>query len=113
VAALISLEENSPLTVQEAMAAGVPVVTSNRCGMPYQVTDGETGYLVNPENPVETADRLQELIANDELRTDMGARARVVARARFHPTAVVRRTRAVYRALAGRAAPEQQSPQSL
>jgi len=35
VFALVSLEENSPMGIEEAMAAGVPVVTSNRCGMPY------------------------------------------------------------------------------
>src|SRR5581483_1621214 len=43
--ALVSLEENAPLAIEEAMAVGVPVVTSNRCGMPYMVRHAETGYL--------------------------------------------------------------------
>jgi glycosyltransferase involved in cell wall biosynthesis len=99
VAALVSIEENSPLTVQEAMAAGVPVVTSNRCGMPYQVTDGETGFLVHPLDTGEIAERLEQLLIDASLRHRLGARARTVARDRFHPATVARRTMEVYRRL--------------
>ena len=66
--ALISLEENSPMAIEEAMAAGVPVVTSNRCGMPYMVRDEESGFLVNPDDSEETAERLRQLLTDDELR---------------------------------------------
>jgi glycosyltransferase involved in cell wall biosynthesis len=100
VAALVSVEENAPLAVQEAMAAGVPVVASNRCGMPYQVSDGETGFLVNPLNEHDIAARLSALLADAGLRQQFGARARVIARERFHPDQVSRRTVEVY----GRAA---------
>jgi glycosyltransferase involved in cell wall biosynthesis len=94
--ALVSREENSPLGIEEAMAAGVPVVTSNRCGMPYMVSHGETGFLVDPENPPDIARRLSELLADAERRRTMGDRARRTARDRFHPAAVAARTRAVY-----------------
>ena len=96
VFALVSLEENSPMGIEEAMAAGVPVVTSNRCGMPYLVRDGETGFLVDPNDPSDVADRLSELLADDTRRAAMGTRSRDLARDRFHPEQVAYRTRDVY-----------------
>jgi len=95
--ALVSYEEGSPMGIEEAMAVGVPVVTSNRCGMPYMVRDGETGYLVDPDDPADIAARMAELMNNDARRADMSAYAREIARDRFHPEAVARRTREVYR----------------
>lgn len=83
--------------IEEAMAAGVPVVTSDRCGMPYMVRDGETGFLVDPRDPLEIADRLGELLAGDELRGRLGQRARQIALERYHPDAVAARTAEVYR----------------
>jgi glycosyltransferase involved in cell wall biosynthesis len=97
VFALVSLEENSPMGIEEAMAASVPVVTSNRCGMPYMVRGGETGFLVNPNDPSDIADRLSELLADDARRAAMGTRSRDLARDRFHPERVASRTRDVYR----------------
>ncbi len=93
---LVSLEENSPMGIEEAMAAGVPVVTSNRCGMPYMVRDGESGFLVDPNNPDDIVRRLGQLLKNDELRRSMGAKGREIALNRFHPTKVAARTRDVY-----------------
>ena len=80
----------------EAMAAGVPVITSDRCGMPYMVSHGETGFLVDPANPQDIVRRMQQLLGNDELRHDMSDRARQIARDRFHPAVVARRTYQVY-----------------
>ena len=96
VFALVSLEENSPMGIEEAMAAGVPVITSNRCGMPYMVRGGESGFLVNPDDPSDIARRLQQLLEDDALRSEMGERSRAIALDRFHPDRVARRTRAVY-----------------
>jgi glycosyltransferase involved in cell wall biosynthesis len=96
VFALVSLGENSPVAIEEAMAAGIPVLTSNRCGMPYMVQSGETGYLVDPENAAEIACRLQTLLADAAVRGDMAQAARAVALRRFHPRGVAERTRQVY-----------------
>jgi glycosyltransferase involved in cell wall biosynthesis len=93
---LVSLEENSPVGIEEAMAAGVPVVTSNRCGMPYMVRDGESGFLVDPNNPDDIARRLRQLLEDDELRRSMGTKGREIALDRFHPVKVATRTRDVY-----------------
>ena len=96
VFALLSLEENSPMGIEEAMAVGVPVLTSNRCGMPYMVRHAETGYLVDPHDVRDIARRLATLLGNPHLRQSMGARARTVAQDRFHPRNVAERTRMVY-----------------
>jgi glycosyltransferase involved in cell wall biosynthesis len=97
VFALVSLEENAPMGIGEAMAAGVPVVTSNRCGMPYMVRDGETGFLVDPLDPGDVAERLAQVLGDEALRRSFGERARAIAFERFHPDSVARRTREVYR----------------
>lgn len=96
VFALTSLHENAPLSIAEAMAAGLPVVASNRCGMPYMVRDGESGFLVDPNNPHDIARRLRQLLENAELRRSMGAKGREIALDRFHPAKVAARTREVY-----------------
>lgn len=102
VFALVSLEENSPMGIEEAMAASVPVVTSNRCGMPYMVRHGETGYLVNPDNIVDIARRLDQILSNDELALAMGEKSHAIALDRFHPRRVADRTREVYLDIARR-----------
>jgi glycosyltransferase involved in cell wall biosynthesis len=99
--ALLSLEENSPMGIEEAMAVGVPVVASNRCGMPYMVRHGETGFLVDPNDTATAARYLLQLVVDEDLRRRMGERSREAARDRFHPAEVARRTRTIYYEAAG------------
>lgn len=101
VFALASLEENAPVGIQEAMAVGVPVLASNRCGMPYQVADGVTGFLIDPEDPRQVADRLERLLRDPGECARMGAAARAAAQGRFHPDVVARQTIEVYQAATG------------
>ena len=61
-----SLYEGFGLPVLEAMAAGVPVITSNRSSLPEVV--GEAGYLVNPRNVAEIAEAMNVILKNQELR---------------------------------------------
>ena len=94
---LVSLEENSPMAIEEAMAAGVPVVASNRCGMPYMVRDAESGFLVNPEDPNEVARSLARVLSDDALRAAMSAKSIEIAEDRYHPRRIAERTLQVYR----------------
>jgi len=96
VFALTSFEEGAPMGIAEAMAAGVPILTSNRCGMPYMVQQGESGFLVDPNEPTEIAARLAELLENRELRQQMAMTARRFAVERFHPDRVAARILRVY-----------------
>ena len=96
VFALVSFEEGAPMGIAEAMAAGVPILTSNRCGMPYMVRHGETGFLVNPEDPANISRHLSVLLSNDSLRNQMGLAARAFAENHFHPKRVAEKTLMVY-----------------
>ena len=102
VFALISLEENAPMGIEEAMATGVPVVASNRCGMPYLVRDGVSGYLVDPLDVADVAERLDRILSDKPLRREMGIRGRAIALDRFRAEGVALRTRDVYRIAVGK-----------
>jgi len=95
---LASLEENSPMAIEEAMAGGVPVITSNRCGMPYMIEEGKSGFLIDPDNPQNIAERIIQLIKNDNLRQQMSQRGREIALERFHSRIVAEKTVEVYQA---------------
>ncbi|PKF61442.1 glycosyltransferase family 1 protein [Psychromonas sp. psych-6C06] len=97
--ALASLEENSPMGIEEAMAVGIPVVTSNRCGMPYMVKNGETGYLVNPFNEQDIANKCKRILVDGELKDAMAKKSTELARDLYHSESVARRTYAVYQEL--------------
>lgn len=97
--ALASLSENSPMGIAEAMAVGLPVVTSNRCGMPYMVRNGETGFLIDPTNEQYIANKLKTILDDTELRIDMGKKAKELAFNLYHSKNVAKRTLSVYREL--------------
>jgi glycosyltransferase involved in cell wall biosynthesis len=63
-----SVTDNMPNSVLEALASGVPVVSTNVGGVPYLLTDGETGLLVEPRRPEAMADAVRRLLAAPELR---------------------------------------------
>ena len=98
--ALVAKQETAPIIVEEAMAAGVPVVASRVCGLPYLVENGKTGFLVNPNSKQEIAQAFRQMLSNNARVTEaMGERARELALRRFHPYAVAEQTLAVYRGM--------------
>jgi L-malate glycosyltransferase len=64
--------ESFGVAAVEAQACGVPVVVSNVGGLPEVVKNGETGYVVPKENPVELAKAFSKLLDNDQMRQEMG-----------------------------------------
>ena len=58
--ALPSLEDNCPMTVLEAMAAGVPVVAARLGGLPDLIEDGKTGFFCDPLDAASMAGRRRE-----------------------------------------------------
>jgi len=98
---LASFQETAPVVISEAMAAGVPVVSTDTCGVPWMVEDGATGFVVRGGDLAAFADRVREVLASADLRARMGRRAVEVARERFHPAVVARKTREVYYRAAG------------
>ncbi|MDN7226317.1 glycosyltransferase family 4 protein [Planococcus sp. N064] len=59
----------------EAALSRTPVIVSNVTGAKDTVIDGETGFLVNPENPQDMLEKLELLVLAPELRQKMGERA--------------------------------------
>lgn len=96
VSVLPSLQENAPMAISEALAAGVPMIAANRCGMPYMVNEGVTGYLVEPHDADTIADRLETILSDSAKHAAMSEAARKDAYERFHPDSVAKKTRAAY-----------------
>ena len=65
-----------PLVLLEAMQFGLPIISTREGGIPDIIKDSKTGYIVRRQNPVDLADKLQLLIENNEIRTQMGLSAR-------------------------------------
>ncbi len=76
VFALPTRADSHAIATLEAMATGLPVITTPVGGVPDVVVDGETGYLVAPDDIRALAERLRRLIQDRELRLRMGASAR-------------------------------------
>ena len=95
---LPSFQENAPMVIAEAMAAGIPIVASNLCGIPDMVEDGKSGLLLNdPTDADELVNTLDQLLSNDELRHCQGESAKYRAEQLFHPTSVASQTIEVYK----------------
>jgi glycosyltransferase involved in cell wall biosynthesis len=72
----------TPVAIGEAMAAGLPVITTNVGSNSETVPEG-AGLLVGPDDPADLANALRELASDGERRTTMGRRAREHARDRL------------------------------
>lgn len=93
---LVSLQETAPLVIEEAMAAGVPVVASRVGGVPDLVSHDQTGLLVDPGVIPDVVDALNAVLVPDNVQ-QMGMAARHIADRRFRASNVALQTREVYR----------------
>jgi glycosyltransferase involved in cell wall biosynthesis len=80
----------------EWMSRGRPVAATAVGCLPEWVREGETGFLVPPQNPETMAERLVQLIQNPILRQNMGRRAHAAAQAQFSLPVFAERMEAVY-----------------
>lgn len=79
------------LALVESMACGTPVICTNVGGMPEIVEDGETGFIVPPNNPQALRHALMTLLADPERAARMGMAARDHVLQHFTWDAVARR----------------------
>lgn len=79
--------DNLPTVIMEAMAAGVPVVSTRIAGIPEMIDDGETGILTREADPAAFADALAQFLADAGLARRLGTVGRERARERFSITA--------------------------
>jgi glycosyltransferase involved in cell wall biosynthesis len=93
--------EAMPLSVLEAMAAGLPVVATDVGDVARAVEDGGTGYVVPVQSPVRLADALEKLLRDPVLRRRMGAAARERVTAMFSADVTAGEVSALYAQLEG------------
>jgi glycosyltransferase involved in cell wall biosynthesis len=64
--------DNLPTVIMEAMATGLPVVSTNIGGIPEMIIDNETGFLVQPGDTAAMADAIETVINDSSLAARLG-----------------------------------------
>jgi starch synthase len=95
-----SIYEPMGIVNLEAMACETAVVASRVGGIPEVVAEGETGFLVDPGNAAELAERVNELLGDPELAARFGKAGRKRAVEHFSWRTIAERTADLYRSLA-------------
>lgn len=93
---LPSFIEGVPMSILEAMSAGLPVVATPVGGIPEIITDGQEGLLVPAGSVDELAGAIRRLVRDPRLQAEMGARGRAKFRERFDASVIVPRIESIY-----------------
>lgn len=96
IAVLPSLFEGLGRVILEAMALGKPVVASNVGGIPEVVDNGVNGFLVPPEDKEALAKAISKLLKDQELRQEMGEKAKRSITDKFAAERMVKEIQKVY-----------------
>jgi len=96
-----SLQEAFGLVVSEALACGKPVIGTNVGGIPDQIIDGYNGFLVQPRDPKEIAEKTLRLIENPEEAKRMGLNGRKMVEEKFDIGKRIERIKTLYVNLLG------------
>jgi glycosyltransferase involved in cell wall biosynthesis len=99
---LPTFEDNCPMVVLEAMAAGLPVAASRVGGVPDLVDHQITGLLFDPENLENMANCIEFLISNPEFRSTAGRAGKKKALEEFHPSRIAERHIEIYQEILGK-----------
>src|SRR4051812_23116013 len=95
--ALPSLEDNCPMVVLEAMAAGVPVVAAKVGGVPELIEENRTGIFCDPLDASSMANAIDRALSNSSEIAAMAKKAKARAHERFHPRAIAQKHLEIYR----------------
>ena len=96
---LSSLNEGTPVSLIEAMAAGLPVVATRVGGIPDLVADGKTGLLVPPQDCKALIRAMEMLLGNAERRREMGRLGREAVYPMYSDAALIDRMDRLYSSL--------------
>jgi trehalose synthase len=84
-----SIREGFGLTVTEALWKETPVIASNVGGIPLQISDGENGFLIEPNDTNGFAQKIVEIIRKPELARKIGKNGRETVRQNFLVTRIL------------------------
>ncbi|MDS7594772.1 glycosyltransferase family 4 protein [Agrobacterium tumefaciens] len=101
IACLPSHREGLPKSLLEAMAAGLPCVTTDTPGCREAVRDEDNGILVPARSPLHLANALERLLLDEDLRLRMGRRGKERIEQEFSTEIVVRETLKLYSEVSG------------
>ena len=96
VFAFSTFYEHHPFAVLEALSSGLPVVTTRVGGIPETIENGKNGFLVEPFNPKQFADKILYLLEHPAEASEMGSLARKTILERFDWRIVVKDVLKVY-----------------
>lgn len=91
-----SRNEGTPVALIEAMAAGVPVLSTDVGGVGDLIIHGETGWLIPPGDPPALAQAIRALLADPPLRARLATAGRVMALDRHGAKGLIQRIEALY-----------------
>jgi colanic acid/amylovoran biosynthesis glycosyltransferase len=95
-------QEGIPVVLMEALAQGIPVITTRHSGIPELVRDEEFGLLVPERDPDALAEKLQYLIEHPERWAEMGRKGREQVEEHFNIDKLNDRLVEIYRELGSR-----------
>lgn len=95
-----SRSEGLSNTILEAMAEGLPVIATNVGGTPELISDGETGLLIPPDQPIVLASAIGRLIDDPSLRARLGKAAFETICTRHSVSRIVAAYEGLYRSVA-------------
>lgn len=102
VFAIPSVEGDTiPQVLMQALAIGIPVVSTTVGSIPDVVIEGETGFVVSPRDASALADRIVRLLDDAGLRALMGTKGRSLVQGSYSIDKMLDRMEAVYQSLAG------------
>ena len=78
------LVEGFGISIVEASASGLPVIGSRSGGIPEAIREGETGFLVDPDDPAAVAATAIRLLGDEALRRRMGAAGRAAVETHYN-----------------------------
>lgn len=85
--------DNFPTVIAEAMAAGLPVISTRLAGVPEMVSHGVTGFLTAEKQPGALAEAMEALLGNPSMGRQFGEAGRAAVAARFAVNVTVRQLR--------------------
>jgi glycosyltransferase involved in cell wall biosynthesis len=99
VLCLTSNNEGTPVSLIEAQACNIPVISTDVGGVKDILIPNETGFIIPKNDPNAFARSLEKLIESKELRTEMSEKSWTFVKNKFHYRNLVAQTEALYREL--------------